>query len=176
MIKLTYRPMKIEDATLRFKWENDLETNKYLGVAIPGGTDLAFHKNWVKCCLMDDGNKMFIVEADGRPIGMAGLRNIDKYDSNGFLTIIIGEAEFRGKGLGKEVTKHMIDYGFDDLELHKIWLDVHVENIAGVKCYTACGFVQEGRLIDQVSYGYGSDKRYADEFRMMLINPKDQNN
>ena len=59
----------------------------------------------------------------------------------------------------------MIDYGFDKLNLNKIWLGVNSENKAAVKSYKAAGFVEEGVLRQEI-YRNG---RYYDATRMSIL-------
>ena len=40
----------------------------------------------------------------------------------------------------------MLDYGFDQLNFHRIYLRVFAENIRGVHAYEKIGFVHEGRF------------------------------
>jgi len=167
MPNITYRPLTTDDLPLRMKWINDPLVAQYL--SFRGIDDLAFQQNWLKWYLEDESKEIFIIMADEKPIGQIGLLDIDLYDKNASLNIIIGEADYRGKGIGKEAIKHILNHAFNYLDLHKVWLDVHTENIAGIKCYTACGFIQEGRYIDQICE---DDGHYADQFGMYILNPK----
>jgi diamine N-acetyltransferase len=64
------------------------------------------------------------------------------------LGIIIGEKEYRGQGLGKEITMMGLEYGFNSLGLKKILLHVNNSNIQAIKLYTSIGFAVEGKLRD----------------------------
>lgn len=59
--------------------------------------------------------------------------------------IAIGE-KGRGRGLGTEATKLMVDYGFTELKLNRISLEVFEFNKRARYVYSSCGFVTEGRL------------------------------
>jgi RimJ/RimL family protein N-acetyltransferase len=167
MQNITYRPMVMADLSLRMIWLNDPAVNKYLGVRDINNLD--FFQEWMNGYFADETKEIFINMADEKPVGQVGLVDINLYDKNAALYIVIGEADYRGKGIGKQAIQYILNYAFNDLDLHKVWLDVHVENLAGVKCYTNSGFIEEGRFIDQVLY---SDGHYGDEFRMYIINPK----
>lgn len=59
--------------------------------------------------------------------------------------IAVGE-KGRGRGLGTEATKLMVDYGFTELSLNRISLEVFEFNKRARYVYSSCGFVTEGRL------------------------------
>jgi RimJ/RimL family protein N-acetyltransferase len=58
--------------------------------------------------------------------------------------IFIGEKEFWNQGLGTEATRLVLKHGFEDLNLHSIYLNVYSTNPRAKKAYEAAGFVQEG--------------------------------
>ncbi|MEK6858024.1 MAG: GNAT family protein, partial [Nanoarchaeota archaeon] len=64
-----------------------------------------------------------------------------------------------------EVTKLLVQYAFDKLNLNKVYLGVNVENIGAVKSYEKTGFVHEGRLREEV-YRNG---RYYDVHKMSIL-------
>jgi RimJ/RimL family protein N-acetyltransferase len=55
---------------------------------------------------------------------------------------------FRDRGLGSEATRLIVDYGFDDLGLHRIELEVFAFNPRGRHVYEKAGFVYEGTRRD----------------------------
>jgi RimJ/RimL family protein N-acetyltransferase len=159
---LSYRQLEKKDLKYRLKWLNDPETNEFLGSRTREGTDLKFHLNWYKEYEKDKRRKIYTIEFDENSIGQIGLTDIDLLDKNACVYVMIGEKNYRGRGIGTEAVKFILDYGFNELGLHKIWLDYHSDNIAGRKCYDKCGFVEEGRCREQIlKHG-----KYIDEIIM----------
>jgi len=78
------------------------------------------------------------------PIGEAAFQGIDWKNRSALYSILIGDPEFRGRGLGTEATMLMVSYGFDDLNLHRIEALVLAGNGAAIRCLHKVGFVQEG--------------------------------
>lgn len=74
------------------------------------------------------------------PIGACGLKYIADIDAEywGY----IGEKEYWGKGLGKEILKYMIVKG-KDLGLHSIYLYVTKDNLRAIRLYQNIGFKTE---------------------------------
>ena len=50
----------------------------------------------------------------------------------------------RGRGLGREVTRLAMSWAFGELGLHRVELQVLAFNSRAIRCYLACGFLQEG--------------------------------
>jgi ribosomal-protein-alanine N-acetyltransferase len=70
--------------------------------------------------------------------------------------------EFHGKGIIPEAVNRLIQYGFDDLQLHSIEAVIDPDNLASEKVLKKCGFVKEahlkesdfweGKFLDKVIY------------------------
>ena len=58
---------------------------------------------------------------------------------------MIGDRAYWNKGYGREVVKLLLDYGFHYLGARRIALTTHARNERAIRCYKACGFVEEGR-------------------------------
>jgi RimJ/RimL family protein N-acetyltransferase len=54
--------------------------------------------------------------------------------------------EMRGRGLGQDVLRVLVDYGFRSRNLRRVHLQTLARNTAALRCYTAVGFAEEGRL------------------------------
>lgn len=62
-------------------------------------------------------------------------------------------------GIGTEVTKLMLKYGFEELGFHRIDLKVLDYNKRGICCYEKCGFKIDGILRESalIDGGYHAD-------------------
>ena len=56
----------------------------------------------------------------------------------------IGDTEYLGKGYGSEAVSMLAQFGFNDLNLHRIYLQVFASNQRAINAYNKCGFKQEG--------------------------------
>jgi RimJ/RimL family protein N-acetyltransferase len=81
------------------------------------------------------------------------------------LGIGIGDAEYRGRGYGRDALHELLEYAFRLRNLRKVWLGVNADNDRAIRCYRVCGFVEEGRLRRHVWSG----GRYADFLFMGLL-------
>ncbi len=83
------------------------------------------------------------VEYAGECIGSARLR-VDEGNHRAAFSIGIFAPHRRGMGLGREITRLVTRWGFVDLGLHRVELEVLAMNERAIRCYRACGFVHEG--------------------------------
>lgn len=88
----------------------------------------------------------FAVEVEGNFIGFCGLFNYNHTAHNCEIGITIGDREYWGKGYGRDAMRLLVDYGFRMRNLERIWLSTQSNNERAIRCYLACGFVEEGRL------------------------------
>jgi RimJ/RimL family protein N-acetyltransferase len=91
----------------------------------------------------DPGAYTWTIEYGGHGIGSAGLR-VDGDQHCATYTVGLFVAELRGRGLGREVTKLVLDWAFGVLGVHRVELEVLASNGRAIGCYLACGFQQEG--------------------------------
>ena len=94
-----------------------------------------------------------------RPIGEEAIPSAHRF------RVLIGEKDFWNGGYGTEVTQLMVAYGFEVLNMHKVWLGVTSDNVGAVRCYDKVGFVKEGVLRAETY----RNSRYYDAVRMSIL-------
>ena len=82
---------------------------------------------------------------DDRLIGFVVFAGINWQHGDTFVAIGIGDPAFRGSGYGTDAMRVMLRYGFMELNLQRIQLDVFSYNERAIKSYLKAGFVEEGR-------------------------------
>ena len=97
-------------------------------------------------------------------IGMTGLTYMHPVYRNGEFAIVIGDKDYRRKGLGEDSLKALIRYGFNDLNLHRIDCEVFANNTS-IVLYRKLGFVDEGTLRDR----YYWDGNFWDSYILSLL-------
>ena len=58
---------------------------------------------------------------------------------------MIGDHDYWSHGYGTDAITTLLRYAFDEMNLHRVWLEVLDDNTRGIACYRKCGFVEEGR-------------------------------
>ncbi|WP_165763185.1 GNAT family N-acetyltransferase [Flavobacterium sp. AJR] len=64
--------------------------------------------------------------------------------------ILIGDAKFRGKGIGEKIVNLLVQYSFEELNVEKVELNVYDWNKQAIKCYEKSGFVINPDKISEI--------------------------
>ncbi|MDB2656417.1 GNAT family N-acetyltransferase [Crocinitomicaceae bacterium] len=109
----------------------------------------------------------FCIEKDGLYVGNIGIHpQEDIYLRNAEIGYFIGEGHWC-QGIASQAVKMIVDYGFQQLDYHRIFAGVFSYNIASKKVLENAGFEYEGASIEAV-YKNGE---FFDELRFAIINP-----
>ena len=144
------RLMTYDDTDLIVKWRNtDSVRKNFIYQAL---FTRESHENWIRTKVeTGDVVQMIICEiGTDKPVGSVYVRDIDTTHHKAEYGIFIGEKDARGKGYGTAAAKLMIQYCFDELALHRLFLRVYAENERAIRSYEKAGFVKEAHLRDDV--------------------------
>lgn len=83
-------------------------------------------------------------QEDDRLLGFITLYNIEWSNQIAQLAIAIGDPSDRGQGYGTEALNLILNYGFNELNLYKVCLDVIATNHSAIAVYQNSGFEFEG--------------------------------
>ena len=72
---------------------------------------------------------------------------MDTDNRHGEIEYVVGPS-FQGKGYATEMTKAVIAYGFEKINLHRIEIDCRTENEASRRVIEKCGLTYEGVFRD----------------------------
>jgi len=163
------RPVKRSDISYFLKWFNDPEVIQYLCLYLPM-TEMSEEKYIEELGTTRAGtDARFVIEAiegaSTKPIGNCGLHKICPKDHNATFGIVIGEKDYWNKGHGTEATRLLIDYGFQQLNLHRISSAAFAFNERSIKLHKKVGFREEGRL-RQAMFKNG---QYHDELQFGIL-------
>lgn len=150
--KCRLRPLREEDQECTLAWRNDPELiDQVLGYRMP--VTQVMERTWFTSALQDDHQRAFFGIEPAKKnllVGLAYLSRIAWIDRTCWLSIVIGDPAWRGKGLGRSAVKLLMDYAFATLGMRKISLEVLASNEGAVALYLSLGFTVEGRLSQQV--------------------------
>ncbi len=88
----------------------------------------------------------YLVSVDDVPIGTCALMNVDTRNRHAELSIVIGEKDYWSKGYGTGIMEKLLDWGFEGLNLRKLYLHVFDFNERAINLYEKFGFQKEGTL------------------------------
>jgi len=145
--RITLRAMKREDIARRYAFSQDAELaglDSDFPMPIPVERVEALFESESKE-KFDDNAAWFAIEADGKYIGDCALTGLKDRYGNVELGILIGDRDYWNRGYGREAIGLLLDYAFHYLGMRRVKLTTHAKNLRAIRCYQACGFVEEGR-------------------------------
>lgn len=105
----------------------------------------------------DDGNWIHI--------GSCGYHHIDWRSRKGEVGISIGDKRYWNQGLGTDAMRTLVRFGFEQLNLNRVLLQVFAFNARAIRSYEKIGFVEEARLRQDLF----QDGRYHDSVYMSIL-------
>lgn len=100
--------------------------------------------NWIRNATEDPSIYAYAIFEEGAHIGNVVLDQVHPELQTARLSIYIGEANARGRGIGKEALQLALSEAFNRLGIQKVWLTVHEQNINAIRAYYQAGFSLEG--------------------------------
>ena len=99
------------------------------------------------------------LSASDEHIGNAALGCIDYIHRNAMLSLFIYDHRHRRHGYGREAVAMLLDFAFNRLNLHKVFLRTSPEYEGAKELYESLGFVHEGTLrAHEFKFGRYRDK------------------
>ena len=145
--RLCIEPFTKNDACRIKGLANDKELADILGLPYP--YELKFAQDWIDIQpeLIRQGVEYplgIISKESGEIVGTITLR-IDKVNNRGELGYWIGQ-DYWGKGFATEAVTRMINFGFIELGLNRIWASAISRNKSSIRVLEKSGLRKEGTL------------------------------
>jgi diamine N-acetyltransferase len=127
-------------------WANDAEMARLLDRAWPV-SDME-HEAWFSALQKQRDRVYFAIEnlSTGRHVGNVWLWDIDPRHRKAEVRIVLGDTEALGRGLGSESIDLIANYGFDRLNLHRVFAFVLSTNKRACRAFEKAQFEVEGTL------------------------------
>jgi diamine N-acetyltransferase len=142
------------DIAMFVGWLNDPEVRRYLSFIMP--ISMANEEQWFdKMLNLPAAEQPFAIEirkvsskkaAAWQMIGNCSFMDVDHTARSAEVGLFIGDKSCWNKGYGTEVMRLLLHFGFNSLNLNRIFLRVDEDNKGGIRAYEKAGFVHEGRL------------------------------
>lgn len=161
---VSLRPLEIEDAEFLQQLIVNPDVRKYLG-RTPMPRNLEQVEDRIKSVTEDDSIIQFIIEKEGDPVGTIALFDIDRDYRHAEFGAFMVKPEIHGKGVGTRALEMLLEYAFDELNMHKVIGGYIEDNGASRKVQEKFGFKEEGIQKD-MKY---RDGEYLDLVRMGLL-------
>lgn len=146
--RIKLRALTYNDIEKTLKWHND-KAIRDLYSGHPFFVNIEFEKKWYDKILNSNiPTTVFGVEnvENGLLIGITILKNIDLVNRSAEFAQYIGDPEYRGMGLGKEMKLLTLKFAFDNLGLERVYGYIQENNKSSLILNQKLGFKKEGRL------------------------------
>lgn len=166
--RITLRAITRDDLPRYVAWLNNPEVIYHLSPLLP--MNLEDETDWYEQQRKDKTtqNLAIVINEGDLHIGSIGLMRLNHQQQQAELGIFIGDKSKWGQGYGQEAIHLLLNFAFTELNLHRIFLRVDASHAAGIRCYQACQFQEEGRLRDAV-YHHG---HFEDQLIMSVLRPE----
>ena len=163
--KLYLSPMSMDDVEKYTEWLNNLDISIFL-LTSTQIISAEGEKKFIEESIKNNSVVFDIVDMEtDKLIGNCGLMDIDHINRKAGFGIFIGDKTYQNKGYGTEAIRLILDYAFNLLNLHNIWLFVYSFNKKAIKCYEKVGFKLAGRRRESKLV----NGKYYDEIYMDIL-------
>jgi RimJ/RimL family protein N-acetyltransferase len=122
-------------------------------------------REWWEATREGEGQQVFVIETlPGELVGACEVRDIMASSRRGVLGIWIAR-RFWDRGYGTDAVRTLCRFAFREMNLQRIELHVHENNLRGRAAYEHVGFKEEGRL----RRAHFVEGRYVDTIVMGLL-------
>ncbi len=134
------RQLDQTDAPALTRWLEDPEVRRAL---LGDRPDEPLPEQYRDEVAKSEGDLLFaIAEPSGALLGVCALHTLDQQERSAGMSIFIGEPSQRSQGHGSRAVRLILEHGFGELGLERIWLEVALNNPAAIKAYRKVGFVE----------------------------------
>lgn len=140
---LRFEKFEEKHIPLYYEWRNDPEVAQYdqSGFIRPMGYEEV--ATW--SVRMVEGLSFITYDGDV-PLGTAAFMGLDNRNRHAELAIVIGNKDYWGKGYGTQIMERLLEWGFNGLNLNRLYLHVFSNNERAVNLYEKMGFKLEGEM------------------------------
>ncbi len=164
-ISMTLEDLNIEHIEDFHRWiSNKVSVQFSLSCFLPE-RDIEWSKKYLQETIADQSCWNQTIVVGGVNIGYCGLCNISTRNKNAEYFILIGDDSYWGMGYGTNSGHAVLQYGFCNLKLNRIWLTVSETNKAAIRSYAKLGYVTEGQMREACF----RDNKYHDKTVMSIL-------
>jgi len=165
--KVAFRALERGDLPLIRDWRNIPYLRKHFRE--PMELNMLNQEAWLPKVTASKNDFMFMVEelATGEPVGVVGLTYINWIIRSGEISLYIGKNDsyIDDEGLAEDAVRLIIKYGFEILNLNKIWTELYEYDHKKMAIYEKFNMNRDGVLRDNCFYR----NRYWDSYLVSIL-------
>ena len=148
---VTLRALEKEDLPSLKEWRNSLHVRK--STREYKLLNMINQKNWLESIHQSNTQKdiMFgILNKKKKLIGVTGLTYIDWKNRNSEISIYFSTKNWQVKTEAKEVINLVMEYGFEELNINRLYVEIFALMKENIKLFTKMKFIKEGQLREKI--------------------------
>lgn len=148
-------PRDIEEGAPYFSWLDDLANDEFTERSRLPNTPSRM-KSYFEKANSPNGDLVFLGIYDnetGKHIGNISYKNINWSCRRGWLGYLVGDPDFRGKGIAADAILMFMLYGFNKLNFNRIFTTVSAPNEASRRLAEKSGLKEEGMMRGHILTG-----------------------
>lgn len=142
---VTLHALAPDDAAFLADVINDPAVRQWISAATPKPE--AAEREWIEEVADSDSEVHLLVCADGEPVGIAGLNEVNQVTGAAALGYFLTEDAW-GNGYATDAARTLVGHAFDAMRLHRVYAEVLVDNDASRRVLEKVGFQHEGTKRD----------------------------
>ena len=144
-MEVTLRTWHLDDVNDLVALANNKNIAQFMADVFPHPYTIENGKTFIGFATSNPNSKIFAIIIDGKPVGSIGLHlQTDILRKNAEIGYWLGEQHW-GKGIITQAVPQMIDYGFKNMDIVRIFARIFGTNKASQKVVEKCGFIIEGK-------------------------------
>lgn len=145
-MEISLRPWHLDDLNTLVELANNKNIARFMADVFPHPYTIDNGKTFIGFATTNPNSKIFAITFNGKPIGSIGLHlQTDILRKNAEIGYWLGEA-YWGKGIIKQVIPQIVDYGFKNLDIVRIFARIYGTNIPSQKVIEQSDFKLEGKF------------------------------
>ena len=138
---ISLRILQENDIELVRKWRNSSNVASYMyNESVITKKE---QKNWFKKINNENSSVYWVVEYEGKKLGLASITQIDRTLNSCYWAFYLGDLSLRGAGIGAKIEYNVLDYVFNELKINKLRCEVFETNDKVIKMHEKFGFRRE---------------------------------
>ena len=138
------RPAKAPDKGRIRTWRNKphVRRNMYTDHKIKADE----HEAWFEAVQADQTRELWVIQCDGKDIGVVLISEIDPAEKSASWAFYIGEEGLTGRGIGTRVERLVLHRVFDEMKYDLLRCEVLEFNYAVIGLHRKFGFRETGKI------------------------------
>jgi RimJ/RimL family protein N-acetyltransferase len=146
------RPLEEEDLKQLRDWRNSEHVRKTTREYKP--LNMLNQKQWFESIHRENPPKhiMFGIEkkSSKKLVGVTGLTYIDWKNKHAEISIYLSSTNWQKTKEAKDIINTIIEYGFEELNLHRLWVEIFEISKENIQLFEKLKFTKEGILREKL--------------------------